>query len=154
MSFNYCQREIEEKSKCEEQCEHCKTYYAPLEDVKIFLDDIKQPQECVTYMHTRIGKDNPIYLQEWVVVRNFADFCKAIEKYQSITHVSFDHDLADEHYYDCDKGFCRGDYEEKTGYDCALWMKEYYKKLGLELPIMYVHSMNPVGTQNIINLFK
>ena len=27
----YCQRDIEGESICEEQCEHCKEYYAPLE---------------------------------------------------------------------------------------------------------------------------
>jgi hypothetical protein len=27
----YCQREIEFESKCKEQCDHCKEYYAPLE---------------------------------------------------------------------------------------------------------------------------
>lgn len=30
--YNYCQRQIEGKSKCTEQCDHCKEYYAPLED--------------------------------------------------------------------------------------------------------------------------
>jgi len=27
----YCQRQIEDKSKCDIQCEHCKEYYKPLE---------------------------------------------------------------------------------------------------------------------------
>ena len=27
----YCQREIENESKCDEQCEHCREYYKPLE---------------------------------------------------------------------------------------------------------------------------
>jgi hypothetical protein len=27
----YCQREIEGRSKCTNQCEHCKEYYKPLE---------------------------------------------------------------------------------------------------------------------------
>jgi len=29
--FSYCQKEIEEQSKCKIQCEHCKEYYKPLE---------------------------------------------------------------------------------------------------------------------------
>lgn len=29
----YCQRDIEMESKCEKQCEHCKEYYAPLEEL-------------------------------------------------------------------------------------------------------------------------
>lgn len=27
----YCQRDIEMESKCDEQCDHCKEYYKPLE---------------------------------------------------------------------------------------------------------------------------
>ena len=30
--FTYCQREIEGQSICDKQCEHCKEYYAPLEN--------------------------------------------------------------------------------------------------------------------------
>ena len=33
MSF-YCQRDIEGESICDEQCEHCKEYYAPIEKLK------------------------------------------------------------------------------------------------------------------------
>lgn len=31
-SFRYCQRQIEDNGKCDIQCEHCKEYYAPLEN--------------------------------------------------------------------------------------------------------------------------
>jgi hypothetical protein len=31
-SFTYCQREIEGQSICDKQCEHCKEYYAPLDN--------------------------------------------------------------------------------------------------------------------------
>jgi hypothetical protein len=31
-SFRYCQSQIEDNGKCKEQCEHCKEYYAPLEN--------------------------------------------------------------------------------------------------------------------------
>ena len=39
----YCQRDIEGESKCKEQCDHCKEYYAPLENEHINEDilDIK-----------------------------------------------------------------------------------------------------------------
>ena len=30
--FHYCQREIEEETRCKIQCDHCKSYYAPLEN--------------------------------------------------------------------------------------------------------------------------
>ena len=31
-TFRYCQSQIEDNGKCETQCEHCKEYYAPLEN--------------------------------------------------------------------------------------------------------------------------
>lgn len=40
----------------------------------------------------------------------------------------------------------------KSGYDCAIWIKDFYKNKAL--PIMFVHSQNPIGVENIINLFK
>lgn len=139
---------------------------------KIFLDDYRLPKDCVSYMYKRIGDLNPIYLEEWIVVKNYNEFIEAVAKnYERITHISFDHDLADEHirdvnglggreYKDISKEELaeyekiRSGFVEKTGYDCAKWLKEFYEERKLKLPIMFVHSMNPVGTQNIINLFK
>ena len=131
----------------------------------IFLDDIRSPQECASYMDKRIGKLNPIYNKGgWYIVRNYDEFQDSIIKYiDDITHISFDHDLADEHYtpeeywesFDKSKEYQEKQvYKEKTGYECAKWLKEYYIYKEKELPIMFVHSMNPVGTENIINLFK
>jgi len=122
--------------------------------MKLFLDDIRQPQECIHYMQKRIGALNPIYLEDWTVVRNYKDFVEAVTNHiDEITHVSFDHDLADIHYDPTTwrEGFV---YQEETGHDCAVWLKNFYKERGKELPILFVHSMNPVGTQNIINVFK
>lgn len=131
--------------------------------MKIFLDDIRCPTECVKYMHKRIKHLSPIYLEgEWYIVRNFKEFQEAILKYhKDITHVSFDHDLADDH-YDVSMYHGKTQYEEhlakskeKTGYDCAKWMKDFYQENRLSLPeYIFVHSMNPVGTENIKNLFK
>ena len=129
--------------------------------MKLFLDDIRNPRDCVSYMHKRIGALNPIYLEEWYIVRNFEQFQKAIgTHYKDITHVSFDHDLADEHY--SDKMYEGKEiyneytktFSEKTGYHCAKWMKDFYNENNIELPTMFVHSMNPVGTENIINIIK
>ena len=126
--------------------------------MKLFLDDMRCPSECALYMHRRIGKDNPIYLEgEWFIVRNYDQFCKALIAFcPYITHVSFDHDLADEHYapeehWDTD-WHEHQEFKEKTGYDCAVFLKEFYDNRNY--PIMYVHSMDPIGTQRIINLFK
>ncbi len=42
-------------------------------------------------------------------------------------------------------------YTEKTGYDCAKWLVEYCMNKGVKHPPYMVHSMNPVGKQNIIS---
>jgi len=130
--------------------------------MKLFLDDVRDPQDCAGYMYKRIGALNPIYVQGgWHIVRNYEQFKEAIECfYKRITHISFDHDLADEHimlghakYVDWDE-YHRQDNREKTGLDCARLVKQFYQENELPLPIMFVHSMNPVGTENIINVFK
>jgi hypothetical protein len=112
-------------------------------------------------MHQRIGPLNPIYLEEWMVVKNYDEFVDAVtNNYNEITHISFDHDLSDEHY---DPAMYKGQTEynelynqftEKTGYECAKWLKEFYQENNKQLPVMFVHSQNPVGCQNIINIFQ
>ena len=127
--------------------------------MKLFLDDIRDPKDCLGYMYRRIGAQNPIYDEEWVVVRNFQEFEDAVLKYyKHITHVSFNHDLADEHYdpaMDDDARYeqvAKG-FKEKTGYECALMMKDHYEKQNYKLPKIYVHSMNPVGMLKILQVF-
>jgi hypothetical protein len=128
--------------------------------MKLFLDDIREPKDCTSYMYRRIGHMNPIYLEDWFVVRNYTEFVDAVSKHiNEITHVSFDHDLSDEHY---DPTMFEGqdkynqlydNFVEKTGYDCAKWMKMFYDENNVDYPIMFVHSMNPTGAKNIINVF-
>lgn len=121
--------------------------------MRIFLDDIRQPADCLPYMYRRIGKNNLLYMDDWIVVRNFDEFTTAIsENYGEIEFVSFDHDLSLEHYMDGDIGKIKDDYKEKTGADCARWMKEFYKSKKQPLPTCFVHSMNPIGTERIINI--
>lgn len=123
--------------------------------MKIFLDDVRVPAHCLDYMKPRIGKLVDIYKEDWVIVRNFEEFQGAILEAHAngvdVTDISFDHDLADEHYYNDTKP---DDYKEKTGEDCAKWFREYYDMHELDYPKCYVHSMNPVGAQNIVNALK
>lgn len=135
--------------------------------IKIFLDDIRCPSDCVSYMYDRIGDKNPIYLKGgWLIVRNYQEFVEMVVRYQNdITHISFDHDLAEEHLvpqeeweiYEKDIAYQvqkHSLYRERTGYDCAKWMKEYYEMTGINFPEMYVHSQNPIGLKRIVELFK
>jgi hypothetical protein len=72
--------------------------------------------------------------------------------------VSFDHDLAFEHYVVAEDrpgaDVPYATYKEKTGLDAAKWLVEYCKLKGVEFPAYVVHSMNPVGRQNIINCIE
>ena len=124
--------------------------------MKIFLDDYRDPVICTTYMNTRMSNPS-IYREDWVIVRNYDEFVKAIDGNEDlITHVSFDHDLADEHYHpsmDDETRYNLLEFKEKTGYDCALWLKDYYELKNHKLPIIYVHSMNPVGCIKIKRVF-
>lgn len=116
--------------------------------MKLFLDDERQPKECLNYMKPRIGNLVELYNQDWAVVKSYTEFVSFVQKnFKEITHISFDHDLADIKYNS-------GSYLETTGEDCAKWLKEFYKKQKISLPIMFAHSGNPVGTANIINVFK
>ena len=143
-----------------------------MRNIKVFLDDMRSPIECSAYMHYRIGKSNVIYVEEdWIVVRNYEEFVEYVENnYENIGLISFDHDLAEEHYHPLmlkdDDGRLEEDdqtitykdlystFKEKTGLECAKWLLEFYTSKKLQLPHIIVHSMNPAGTKNINDLFK
>lgn len=126
-----------------------------MNNYKLFLDDIRIPSDVFKYIK------NEIYLDStWEIVRNYDEFIGYIEDswlhdaFPSI--ISFDHDLADEHYRpsmfnnpEKYNGYYQ-DFEEKTGMDCAKWLVEFCMDNDLELPEFHVHSMNPVGGQNIL----
>ena len=64
---------------------------------KLFLDDIRVPFDCAKYMRP----DDLKYMYEdeqWDVVRTYDDFVGYIEHFGVPDLISFDHDLADEHY--------------------------------------------------------
>ena len=119
---------------------------------KLFLDDLRIPEQAFSY--TR----NPIYLDpDWVIVRNYDEFVKTIEERGIPDMVSFDHDLADEHYGLEDHVWdnCYELMREKTGYHCAQWLIYYCidNKLMISKKV-YIHSMNPAGAKNIESLFR
>lgn len=91
--------------------------------MKIFLDDIRQPPD-----------------NSWIVVRTYEGAADLVlNNYLKIDEISLDHDLG-------------GDYDgvtiHKTGYDVALLIEDQAFKTGY-VPKVKVHSMNPVGAENI-----
>lgn len=96
----------------------------------------------------------------WVTVRNFNEFVRTVLSFGVPDFVSFDHDLADEHYVAMLKdvelnrnGLINTvDYgPEKTGYDCCKWLVDFCEERNLKFPPFQVHSMNPIGRERIIN---
>lgn len=111
----------------------------------LFLDDIRYPIDAHHY--TR----QDIFLRaDWHIVRNYKQFINRILENGLPDMISFDHDLADEHYLQPDSQ----QFIEKTGYDCAKWLTEYCMDNYLNLPDFFCHSMNPVGKENIERLLK
>ena len=112
----------------------------------LFLDDFRDPQDSAFY------KGLAIYnLVDWVIVRNYDEFVKYITEHGIPDTISFDHDLASDHY---DQQLPYDQYTEKTGYHCAKWLIDYCIDNKKELPAtILIHSMNPAGSANIRSLF-
>lgn len=121
----------------------------------LWLDDLRNP-----YIN-REGRCPDGYDVDWVI--NYQQFCDWIEKFGLPDVISFDHDLADEHYtpeeywtdYERSKAYQESqNYTEKTGMDCAKWLVEYCMDTKKRLPVFLVHSANPVGADNIRGLLE
>ena len=113
----------------------------------LFLDDIRDPNKFLQSIRT------------WVIARDYNQFVNIIKERGMPSFISFDHDLSFEHYPFNDprqdgKTIPYNDYTEKTGYHCALWLIEHCLNSGERLPEFQVHSMNPVGRDNIIQLLN
>lgn len=122
----------------------------------LFLDDFRHPYDCMSYMPSRIGTDAADYTQkQWAIVKNYNEFVAWIVKNGIPELVSFDHDLADEHYdVGCACGWSEDypeEFEEKTGLDCAKFLVHFCMDNNLKFPQFHVHSMNPVGSERIRN---
>jgi len=98
---------------------------------RIFLDDLRDPY----YVNWT--------WDECIVIRNFLDFKKYIERNGCPDIISFDHDL----------GKFEGQ-DEKTGYDCAKLLvdMDLNNLINITNLSFQVHSANPVGKQNIEGL--
>ena len=120
----------------------------------LFLDDVRMPKDAFDYMklpiYTSVNSD---------IVRNYYAFVQIIEGKGIPDIISFDHDLADEHY---DPQIVEGEpyekiydmFDEKTGYHCAKWLLDYCIDNNEKLPAeIFIHSMNPAGSMNIKSLF-
>lgn len=104
--------------------------------IKLFLDDERRPPD-----------------NTWRVVRSLPAFTAWIETNGMPDLISFDHDLSTAHYRYAIEGRDARDLPD-TGYACALWLLDYHSKNRGDFPATTVHSMNPVGAENIRGLIK
>lgn len=121
---------------------------------RLFLDDIRNPPQCIHYMAPRVGtKNNAEYTKEWDIVRDYNSFCAYIQAAGVPDLISFDHDLADVH-YDPSTWTESFKYQEETGLDCVEWLCRYCEKNNIPFPRYFIHSMNPVGRRNMEELIE
>jgi hypothetical protein len=121
----------------------------------LFLDDERYPKDVVWLELPMVG---------WTIVRNFKEFVETIQRDGVPATVSFDHDLADEHYQEyhvahdekmLSKGTFRYDkMKEKTGYHCVQWLVEYCIDKNILILVYYAHTMNPIGKANIVSVLE
>ena len=116
----------------------------------IFLDDERYPID-VTWIKL------PDY--KWDIIRNYPEFVKYIQTHGVPEFLSLDHDLGSEHYgnFSMNESGYFIDYSkfsEKTGYDCAKFLVDECIRLDKDVPDYVVHSMNPIGKQNIISYLE
>lgn len=125
---------------------------------KLYLDDQRIPENSFKKFGFSVYENSV----DWFIVRDYDDFVSHIKKYGMPELISFDHDLADSHidYFFNNGGSenppdpMKANFKEKTGYDCAKWLIELCMDKDVDFPEYLVHSMNPVGAENIKGLIE
>ena len=115
----------------------------------LFLDDVRSVQDVRSYLALPNIPDD-----SWVIVRSHDQFVQTITDRGIPTFVTFDHDLAPEHYGDGFPDRPKVDYTTyryKTGMDCCKHLVEQCINENRPFPQYTVHSWNPVGSRNIIS---
>lgn len=115
------------------------------EKYNIYLDDIRTPIQ---------GSDG---IPKWTVVRSYDEFVEKINEIglENIELISLDHDLdrtamIEWHHNVINNYTINYDnIKEKTGFDCAKWLVEEWKK-GKPVVEVVTHSANAIGSANIM----
>jgi hypothetical protein len=112
-----------------------------MEKVRVYLDDVRTPIE-----------------NDWIVCRDYDEFVNKVSEIglENIYMISLDHDLGEtaiREYFKNVKTNYILDYDnihEKTGYDCTKWLVSESMDKNIPLPLIMVHSANPIGSSNIM----
>ena len=108
---------------------------------RLYLDDVRTPLDS-----------------DWIIARNYEEFVSII-KFNGLENfdvISLDHDLGEGaliEYYTHTKQNYELDYNritEKTGMDCARFLVAESMNTKIPLPVIYVHSANPIGSANMM----
>lgn len=108
------------------------------------------------------GRNPPDHLDRMFhTVRDFDSFREWVEVNGIPELVSFDHDLHWEHteYFFSKGGFSsppdprEAFFRQPTGYDCAVWLLDRCLEQGRYPRFVIVHSANPIGSDQIHELF-
>lgn len=105
--------------------------------IGIFLDDERNPEDVFWIEYPEIT---------WSVVRNKDDFMTLLKLVATTGQnfvVSFDHDIQE---------FCND--VETTGYDCLKNLVYFCLDTGVNLPVCFFHTQNPVGKQNMQTYYE
>lgn len=97
--------------------------------MKVFLDDVRQLEDQFWNIDET----------EWVTARTVDEAIRHLETGE-VEIISLDHDL--------------GEFNPETGYDVAKWIEEKVATSDFIPPTIWVHSMNPVGRRNIIQVIE
>ena len=134
-----------------------------MSNYNLFLDDKFLPEQIANLPKTN-EKDRIRYRTYiWKIANTYEEFVNIVKEHGIPGIVSFDHDLAEEHWdfiYTDENWFKQDDaimidydiFKIKTGYHAAEWLIEHCSFIGKEMPICLVHSQNEVGRKNIENL--
>lgn len=114
----------------------------------LFLDDERKVEDVSWIVYPPC---------EWIVVRSYQQFVDVIIQSGVPQRVSFDHDLADQHYAEYVNSTKTGFFNynkilEKTGYHACKWLIEHCLEKKIPFPEYYIHTMNPIGKTNIQSL--
>ena len=126
----------------------------------LWLDDRRNPFLNSIGVSRQGERDYEVH---WV--RDYHEFMQWLSTFGLPDAISFDHDLAEEHYtpeyfwdnYEESKKFQKWKsqfYTEGTGLDCAEYLIDYCKCSKTNLPVVFIHSANPVGADKIAKVIN
>jgi len=91
------------------------------------------------------------FIGDWIIAKNYTEAVELLKDIPEgkLEEVWFDHDLAEDHYQaNMDPAYYS---PNKTGLDVLNWMIEN-NKMPVEGDKVFVHSLNPVGSQKMCSI--